>query len=62
VGTGIVDYLVGPHVLIYPLTGNQYRDFLLYDPPKLLEYMYHWQSEHEYGTGMMVLWLVFAII
>jgi hypothetical protein len=29
--------LVGPHVLPHRLTGNHYRDFLLYDTPKLLE-------------------------
>jgi hypothetical protein len=34
VRTGIViDFLVGPHVLTYRLTGNHYRD----DLPKLLE-------------------------
>jgi hypothetical protein len=29
--------LVGLHVLPHRLTGNHYRDFLLYDLPKLLE-------------------------
>jgi hypothetical protein len=31
------DYLVGSQVLPRLLTGNRYRDFLLYDLPKLLE-------------------------
>jgi hypothetical protein len=30
------DYLVGSHVLPHRLTGNHYRDSLLYDLPKLL--------------------------
>jgi hypothetical protein len=38
VWAGIVgDWLVGPLVLPHRLTGNHYRDFLLYDLPKLLE-------------------------
>jgi hypothetical protein len=31
------DYMVGPQVLPNRLTGNQYRDFLLDDLPKLIE-------------------------
>jgi hypothetical protein len=52
---GIFDYLVRPHDLPDRLTGDHYRNFLLFGPPKLLEYVYHWQSKHEYGTGTMVL-------
>jgi hypothetical protein len=38
VWAGIVgDYLVGPHVLPHRPRGNHYREFLLYDLPKLLE-------------------------
>jgi hypothetical protein len=33
------DCLVGPHILKLRLTGNHYRDFLLHDIPKLLEYV-----------------------
>jgi hypothetical protein len=37
---GIVcDYLVGPHVLPHRFAGNRYRDFLLHDLPKLLEFV-----------------------
>jgi hypothetical protein len=40
VWAGIVgDCLVGPYVLPHLLTSNHYRDFLLHDLPKLLEYV-----------------------
>jgi hypothetical protein len=38
VSAGIIgDCLVSPHLLPQRLTGNHYRDFLLHDPPELLE-------------------------
>jgi hypothetical protein len=49
VSAGIVgDCLAGPHVLLYLLTGNHYRDFLLHDLPKLQEHVP--LAEHECGT------------
>jgi hypothetical protein len=47
------DCLVGPHVLPHRLTGNHYREFLLYDLPKLLEYVL--LTDHECGICMMIL-------
>jgi hypothetical protein len=51
--------LVGPHILPLQLTDNHYRDFLVQDLPKLLEYPL---VEHECGTCMMVLRHILAVL
>jgi hypothetical protein len=54
------DSSVGPHVLPHRLTGNRYRDFLLYDLAKLLENVP--LAEHECGTCMIVLRHILAVL
>jgi hypothetical protein len=54
------DCLVGLHILPHQLTGNQYRDFLLHDLPKLPEDVP--LAEHKCGTRMMVVWHISSIL
>jgi hypothetical protein len=55
------DWLVGPHVLPRRLTGNHYRDVLLYYLPNLLEIvsLAFWARM---PTCMMLLWYILGVL